>query len=172
MTRAGPPQHSWLCNGEQLKCVSQARYLGTLFRSGHSFQPTFSHLERRMWASQYFLRKRYWGPGCSDSIWLPLQLHPACVEPAGSFGSELWGVYLQHARGRQRQRGSGFGVLARACYSAIKTAAWNCAHKRPDDTFLAKKLTPGILARHAVRHNTEIGIKDTAAESEAPPPNH
>ena len=31
---------------------------------------------------------------------------------------------------------------------------------------------PGILAKHAVRHNTEIGIKDIAAESEAPPPNH
>ena len=44
--------------------------------------------------------------------------------------------------------------------------------KRADDTCFAKKLTPGILAEHAFRHNTEIGIKDTAAESEAPPPNH
>ena len=48
-----------------------------------------------------------------------------------------------------------------------KIAAWNCAHKRPDDTFLAKKLTLGVLASHSVRHNTEIGIKDTAAKSEA-----
>ena len=50
----------------------------------------------------YFLRKRYQRLGSSDSVWLPLQLHAACVEPAGSFGSEIWGVYQQHARGHQR----------------------------------------------------------------------
>ena len=73
-----------------------------LFQSGHSFQPTFSHLEQRMWASHYFLRKRYSSLGCADSVWLPLQIHAACVEPAGSFASELWGAYQQHSAGRQR----------------------------------------------------------------------
>ena len=70
-----------------------------LFQSGHNFQPTFHHLEQRMWAAHYILRKGYQRLGCSDSVWLPLQLHAACVEPAGSFGSEIWGVYQQHARG-------------------------------------------------------------------------
>ena len=55
-----------------------------------------------MWASHYFLRKRYKNLECSDSIWLPLRLHATCVEPAGSFGSELWGVYRKYASGRQR----------------------------------------------------------------------
>ena len=55
-----------------------------------------------MWASHNFLRKLYKGLGCSDSVWLPLQLHAACVEPAGSFGSELCGVHRHHASGRQR----------------------------------------------------------------------
>ena len=82
--------------------MSQTRYLGMLFQSGQSFQPTFHHLEQRMWAAHYFLRKRYQRLGCSYSVWLPLQLHAACVEPAGSFGSEIWGVYQQHARGHQR----------------------------------------------------------------------
>ena len=50
----------------------------------------------------HFLHKRYNSLGCSNSIWLLGQLHAACVEPAGSFGSKLWGVYPQHARGRQR----------------------------------------------------------------------
>ena len=102
MTRAGQPEHSWYCTGTQLRCVQQARYLGMLFRSGQGFLPTYSHLEQRMWASHYFLRKRYKGLECSDSIWLPLQLHAACVEPAGSFACELWGVYRQQAGQRQR----------------------------------------------------------------------
>ena len=102
MTKADQPQHSWRCGGTELKCVSQARYLGMIFRSGQNFQPTFSHLEQRMWASHYFLRKRYKSLECSDSIWLPLRLHATCVEPAGSFGSELWGVYRKYASGRQR----------------------------------------------------------------------
>ena len=102
LTRAAQPQHSWQCGGAQLRCVSEARYLGMLFQSGHSFQPTFSHLEQRMWASHYFLRKRYSSLGCADSVWLPLQIHAACVDPAGSFASELWGVYQQHSAGRQR----------------------------------------------------------------------
>ena len=102
LTRAEQPQYVWQCGGAQLRTVTQARYLGMLFQAGHSFQPTFTSLEQRMWASHYFLRKQYKGLGCSDSVWLPLQLHAACVEPAGSFASELWGVYQQHSVSRQR----------------------------------------------------------------------
>ena len=51
-----------------------------------------------MWASHNGLRKRHRGLGCGHSVWLPLQLHAACVEPAG----ELWGVYKQHSVARQR----------------------------------------------------------------------
>ena len=68
----------------------------------HSFRPTFAHLEQRMWASHFSLSKQYHSLGCSASVWLPLQLHAAGVEPAGSFACELWGVYQQHSAARRR----------------------------------------------------------------------
>ena len=102
LTQEAQPQHVWTCANAQLRCVTEARYLGVFFQSGHSFQPTFAHLEQRMWASHYSLRKQYHSLGCSASVWLPLQLHAAGVEPAGSFACELWGVYQQHNAARRR----------------------------------------------------------------------
>ena len=106
MTRAQQPQqqqqHLWRCGGAQLASVDQARYLGAHFQPGRGFLPTFSHLQQRMWASHYSLRKQYLGLDCGASVWLPLRLHAACVEPAGSFACELWGVYQQHGGERQR----------------------------------------------------------------------
>ena len=48
MTKADQPQHSWQCGGTELKCVSQARYFGMIFRSGQNFQPTLA-----IWSSAY-----------------------------------------------------------------------------------------------------------------------
>ena len=102
LTGAVQPQHSWHCGAAQLSCVPEARYLGLLLRTGAGLQPSFSRLEGRMWAAHSSLRKRYSSLGCGDSVWLPLQLHAACVEPAGSFGCELWAVSRQHGAERQR----------------------------------------------------------------------
>ena len=118
MTSEAQPQHEWQCGGARLQCVAEARYLGMHFESGHKFRPTFSHSLQRLWASHCFLRKRYRGLDCGSSIWLPLQLYKACVEPAGSFGSEVWGVYprqdmqrlcLETARLQQLRQLSGLG---------------------------------------------------------------
>ena len=49
-----------------------------------------------LWASHYSLSKRYHSQGCSASVWLPLQLNAAGVEPACSFACELWGVFQHH----------------------------------------------------------------------------
>ena len=41
------------------------------------------------------------GLQCEKGVWLMLQLYGACVLPAGSFGCELWGVWLLRGQFRK-----------------------------------------------------------------------
>ena len=149
LTRAAQPQHSWQCGGAQLRCVSEARYLGMLFRSGHSFQPTFSHLEQRMWASHYFLRPQgaaharassaRWRPGgavlcgwtppscCIRTVHRQRRQSQAVVRPAVSCMRDLRAPVPRLQRAGQ--------LAALACFMAAPHAAGcaplprACAHR-------------------------------------------
>ena len=81
------------CAGQELQLVAEIRYLRVFFAPGAGLAPTCGKVMQKMRAAWALLRRRYERLDCAQSVWLQLQLCRACVVSAGSFASELWGVY-------------------------------------------------------------------------------
>ena len=77
------------------------RYLGAIFQSGQGFLPSLARLQHRAQAAWAQLSRQYGTLQCEKGVWLMLQLYGACVLPAGSFGCELWGVWLLRGQFRK-----------------------------------------------------------------------
>ena len=92
---------SWSCGGQALRQVSEVRYLGAIFQSGQGFLPSLARLQHRAQAAWAQLSRQYGTLQCEKGVWLMLQLYGACVLPAGSFGCELWGVWLLRGQFRK-----------------------------------------------------------------------
>ena len=73
--------------------MAEIRYLGVFFAPGAGLPPTCGKVMQKMRAAWALLRRRYERLDCAQSVWLQLQLCRASVVSAGSFASELWGVY-------------------------------------------------------------------------------
>ena len=93
---------SWSCGGQALRQVSEVRYLGAIFQSGQGFLPSLARLQHRAQAAWAQLSWQYGTLQCEKGVWLMLQLYGACVIPAGSFGCELWGVWLLRGQFHKR----------------------------------------------------------------------
>ena len=85
---------SWSCGGQAFRQVSEVRYLEAIFQSGQGFLPSLARLQHRAQAAWAQLSRQYGTLQIEKGVWLMLQLYGACVLPAGSFGCELWGVWL------------------------------------------------------------------------------
>ena len=100
MTGRQSADGSWSCGGQALRQVSKVRYLGAIFQSGRGFLPSLARLQIRAQAAWAQLSRQYGTLQCEKGVWM-LQLHGACVLPAGSFACELWGVWLLRGQSRK-----------------------------------------------------------------------
>ena len=109
LTNAELPWGQWTCSCQLLWVVSEARYLGVIFKAGRGCLPTFASLRSKALQAWALLWQQQGRLGCGRSMWLMLQLYQACVMPAGQFVCEVWGLLLLH----------GFAREARAALAAL-----------------------------------------------------
>ena len=84
--------------------LGRCRRCGTLepfFSLAKAFLPSLARLQHRAQAAWAQLSRQYGTLQCEKGVWLILQLYGACMLPAGSFGCELWGVWLLRGQFRK-----------------------------------------------------------------------
>ena len=80
------------CAGRDLQIVQEIKYLGVCFAPGVGMALVCKRQRSRMCGAFAEMKRQYSNLGCAQLVGLRMQLFAACVQPVGSFASEVWGV--------------------------------------------------------------------------------